>query len=189
MHIQHVEIGNFRKLKAVRIDFSEQKTVFVGANNSGKTSAMVALRRFLVGPPEFSINDLTLSHWTKINESAAKWENDAKASIEWSNVLPFLDVWLNVSSTELHYVQKLLPTLDWDGEVLGVRLRLEPKDSEALQREYLKARAAVTNVLFQTTPAAAPVTTVIKNASDTIVEVEVTPPVKKFFEVSSGLNP
>lgn len=71
MHIQHVEIGNFRKLKAVRIDFSEQKTVFVGANNSGKTSAMVALRRFLVEPSEFTVNDLTLSHWTKINEMAA----------------------------------------------------------------------------------------------------------------------
>jgi predicted ATP-dependent endonuclease of OLD family len=46
MHIQHIEVGNFRKLKAVRIDFSETNTVFVGANNSGKTSAMVALRRF-----------------------------------------------------------------------------------------------------------------------------------------------
>ena len=44
MHIQHIEVGNFRKLKAVRIDFSETSTVFVGANNSGKTSAMVALR-------------------------------------------------------------------------------------------------------------------------------------------------
>lgn len=43
MHIQHIEVGNFRKLKAVRIDFSETNTVFVGANNSGKTSAMVTL--------------------------------------------------------------------------------------------------------------------------------------------------
>nr|WP_080560946.1 AAA family ATPase [Pseudomonas brassicacearum] len=56
MHIQHVEVGNFRKLKAARIDFSETTTVFVGANNSGKTSAMVALRRFLVDRSDFSIN-------------------------------------------------------------------------------------------------------------------------------------
>ena len=40
MHIQHIEVSNFRKLKDVRIDFSETNTVFVGANNSGKTSAM-----------------------------------------------------------------------------------------------------------------------------------------------------
>lgn len=44
MHIKHVEIGNFRKLKTVRIDFASETTIFVGANNSGKTSAMVALR-------------------------------------------------------------------------------------------------------------------------------------------------
>lgn len=152
MHIQHVELGNFRKLKAVRIDFSEQKTVFVGANNSGKTSAMVALRRFLVDTSEFSVNDLTLSHWGKIDETAKMWEQavdegKAPAALEWSAVLPFLDVWLNVADNELHYVQKLLPTLDWDGGLLGVRLRLEPKDGIALQQQFLKERAAIKELL------------------------------------------
>jgi len=174
MHIQHVEIGNFRKLKAVRIDFSEQKTVFVGANNSGKTSAMVALRRFLVEPFEFTVNDLTLSHWTKINASAAGWESavssgEAPAALDWSDVLPFLDVWLNVSSNELHYVQKLLPTLDWEGGHLGVRLRLEAKDAEGLQREYLKARAAITELLTQPLAAGA-VVTGSEGAAEVVVE-------------------
>lgn len=41
MRIQHVEIGDFRELEAVRIGFSAQKRVFFGANNSGKTSAML----------------------------------------------------------------------------------------------------------------------------------------------------
>lgn len=36
MYIEHVEIGNFRKLQSVRVDFAEATTVFVGANNSGK---------------------------------------------------------------------------------------------------------------------------------------------------------
>lgn len=159
MRIQHVEVGNFRKLKAVRIDFSEQKTVFVGANNSGKTSAMVALRRFLVEPSEFSVHDLTLSHWTKINESASAWElavssDEVPSAFDWADVLPFLDVWLNVPNNELHYVQKLLPTLDWKGGLLGVRLRFEPKDSEGLQREYLKARTAIAELLAQPLAAA-----------------------------------
>lgn len=152
MHIQHVEVGNFRKLAAVRIDFSEQRTVFVGANNSGKTSAMVALRRFLVDPTEFTVNDLTLSHWTKIDESATAWEVAVKDNVppkilDWSAILPFLDVWLNVQNTELHYVQKLLPTLDWTGGLLGVRLRLEPKNHQTLQQEYLKARAGIDELL------------------------------------------
>ena len=47
MNIAFVEIKNFRKLKSCRIDLSPKSTIFVGANNSGKTSAMFALVKFL----------------------------------------------------------------------------------------------------------------------------------------------
>ena len=42
MNIASVHIRNFRKLKNCRIDFGEKETVFIGANNSGKTSAISA---------------------------------------------------------------------------------------------------------------------------------------------------
>lgn len=45
MKILTINIQNFRKLLQCRIDFSEKTTIFVGANNSGKTSAMDALER------------------------------------------------------------------------------------------------------------------------------------------------
>lgn len=151
MHIQHVEIGNFRKLQAVRIDFAEETTVFVGANNSGKTSAMVALRRFLVDRSNFSINDFTLTHWAKFEAASAGWEQPAAGDetklFDWGDILPFVDVWLNVPTNEIHYVQKLLPTLDWDGASIGVRLRYEPKDVEAIKQEYLTARAAASALM------------------------------------------
>ena len=47
MHIKFFEIANFRKLLSIRVDLAAATTLFVGANNSGKTSAMLALRRFL----------------------------------------------------------------------------------------------------------------------------------------------
>lgn len=153
MHIKHVEIGNFRKLKAVRIDFSHKTSIFVGANNSGKTSAMVALRRFLVKDERsgFSVNDFTLSHWAKIDFAAAQWESakvdEIPEAINWGDFAPFLDVWLEVPAKELHYVQKLLPTLDWDGSSIGVRLRFEPKDAQALQQEFLTAKRAAAEVM------------------------------------------
>ena len=164
MHIQHIEIANFRKLRTVRIDFSEEKTIFVGANNSGKTSAMVALRRFLVDPSNFSVTDFTLSHWKLLNDIATGWESASAddqpiPSIMWDHILPSLDIWLNTPIEEIHYVQKLLPTLDWQGGLLGVRLRLEPKSSEELQKEYLRARADIREVL----------------SSPVSVEVKVTP--------------
>ena len=162
MHIKHIEVGNFRKLKAVRIDFSETTTVFVGANNSGKTSAMVALRRFLVDRADFSINDFTLTHWTKIDATAAQWEleqanGNPTEQFYWNDYLPFLDVWLNVPTRELHHVQMLLPTLDWNGTSIGVRLRFEPKDNQALQQEYLTARKAATAVMSKADDAASTV--------------------------------
>lgn len=151
MHIQHVEIGNFRKLQAVRVDFAEETTVFVGANNSGKTSAMVALRHFLVDRTAFSINDFTLSHWTKLDAMAIAWETPVpggeEAAFDWGGVLPHLDVWLNVPTEELHYVQKILPSLDWAGAHIGVRLRYEPKDIQALKQEYLAAKLAAASVM------------------------------------------
>lgn len=47
MKIQSVHIRNYRKLKNCHIDFGEKKTVLVGANNSGKTSAISAIVWFL----------------------------------------------------------------------------------------------------------------------------------------------
>lgn len=183
MHIQHVELGNFRKLKAVRIDFSEQKTVFVGANNSGKTSAMVALRRFLVDRSEFTVNDLTLSNWSKIDETAKTWEQavgagKAPAALDWSALLPFLDVWLNVADNELHYVQKLLPTLDWQGGLLGVRLRLEPKDGIALQQQFLKERAGIKELLAH--PLASSLTSTVIQGNPSTQSEAATPDVLAF---------
>lgn len=147
MRIEFVEIGNFRKLISTRIGLSADKTVFVGANNSGKTSAITALRYFLVDREHssFCFNDFTLSHWPSIDAMGADWEaahvaQQALPEPEWDAFLPFLDVWMQVEEDEVHYVQGILPTLDWAGGRLGVRVRYEPKDREQLQKDYLTAR-------------------------------------------------
>ncbi|WP_449301665.1 AAA family ATPase [Pseudoxanthomonas mexicana] len=145
MLITLVEIGNYRKLLAVRIDMAADKTVLVGANNSGKTSAMTALRRFLVEGRGFSIHDLSLAHWQSLNAQGQAWEaaiaaDEALPAPGIVHLLPQLDVWLQVGKGEMHLVQKLLPTLDWKAGPLGVRFRLEPDDPIKFQQEYLTAR-------------------------------------------------
>lgn len=145
MHIKFIEIQNFRKLKSIRIDFNQETTLFVGANNSGKTSAMLALSHFLIDSSSFTTNDFTLSNWAIIEKIANNWEAAKQIDAgtlnlsEWESVLPCLDVWLDVGIDEVHYVQQLLPTLDWAGGLLGVRLRFEPDDLENLYKEYLTA--------------------------------------------------
>jgi len=39
MHIESIKIKNFRRLKDARVDLASDISIFVGANNSGKTSA------------------------------------------------------------------------------------------------------------------------------------------------------
>ncbi|APA88976.1 ATP-binding protein [Paraburkholderia sprentiae WSM5005] len=128
MDINLVKIGNFRKLQKVRADLAENTTVFVGANNSGKTSAMVALRHFLVGRIDFSINDFTLSNWAKLDALGQQWEasegEEADQPFDWNAVLPHLDVRLDEPERELHYVRA--PRRLSTGTSSGVR-RLGPR--------------------------------------------------------------
>ena len=66
MHIDCIEIRNYRRLIATHIDMSENTTLLVGANNSGKTSAIAALRNFL-RQRSFSVYDIPLSLWGRID--------------------------------------------------------------------------------------------------------------------------
>jgi predicted ATP-dependent endonuclease of OLD family len=147
--IKFIEIANFRKLLSVRVDLGEKQTLFVGANNSGKSSAMLALRRFLVPRRcAFEVHDLTLCHWPTINQIGQSWI-DAKRSDRvaeltldpWLPLLPMLDLWLEVDVGEMHHVRDLIPTLDWEGGLLGVRLRYEPTNLGDLYKDFLAAVA------------------------------------------------
>lgn len=147
MQIAFVEIRNFRKLKSVRVEFSEETTLLVGANNSGKTSATLALGNFLERTDAFTTNDFTLSDWPEIEAIAEKWESNeanppAPTLAPWEALLPSLDVWIEFGKNEVHHARALLPTLDWTGGKLGVRLRLEPKDVGEFYKDYLTSRKA-----------------------------------------------
>lgn len=149
MQIEFVEVSNFRKLQAVRVELADQTTVLVGANNSGKTSAIQALRHFLVDGGRFHTNDFTLSHWHVINAIGDTWielaeskSADSVTADDWSQILPSLDVWLRVENDEIYYVRSILPTLSWRPGLIGIRLRLEPKDISDLYRDFCAAFSA-----------------------------------------------
>ncbi|MBO2902712.1 AAA family ATPase [Aeromonas dhakensis] len=155
MKIAHIDIQNFRKLKSCRVELAETNTILVGANNSGKTSAMDALIMFLKKSKrkELSTTDITLSNWGSIEQIGIDWasiDEDQQPDLTrdgWRKQLPSIDVWLEVDESEIHYVSHLLPTLDWDGGLLGARLILEPKDPEELYKAYISARTAAQKTL------------------------------------------
>ncbi len=145
MRIKFVEISNFRKLKTTHLDFDQKTTILVGANNSGKTSAMVALRIFLLSPNRLALRDVTIANWIKIDLLGEQWETDVESTVDFDALLPSLDVWLDVPLSEIQHVVHILPTLDWSGGLRGVRLKYHAKDLEKLKSEYLVQRSAARN--------------------------------------------
>lgn len=148
MNIDFIKIKNFRKLNSCKLEFSKNETIFVGANNSGKTTAMDALITFLKRK-EFKTQDFTISHWTELNKIAETWITNSDLLEEDKSIkllepyLPSLDLWINVETSELRYVSHLIPTLDWEGGLLGIRLIFQPKNLETLIQEYIISRSKV----------------------------------------------
>ncbi len=145
MKIAFVEIQNFRKLRACRVEIADQETIFVGANNSGKTSAMDALRLFLKKNRrrDISTMDFTLSNWAALDQVGQDWASASDADEPdityetWLPHMPAVDIWLKVDEGDIHRVAHLLPTLDWTpAELLGVRLVLAPENIEKLYKDF-----------------------------------------------------
>jgi len=143
MKLTRIEVFNFRKLRRARLDMSDKQTLLVGANNSGKTSAMKALRKFLKDRGGIDTRDVTASNWAAIEQIAGAWTQEVEVDLSpLLAQLPFIDVWLYADTSELHHVAHLIPTLTWTGGLLGVRLRLEPKKGADIKAQYLAAREA-----------------------------------------------
>lgn len=142
MKIKSINIRNFRKLLNCTLDFGEKHTVLVGANNSGKTSCMHAVVSFLKDPSRFTTRDFTLINWKFINDVAKGWIEDEHLKPQLSDFLDYLpqmDIWMTVSDAEAYLVKDLIPSLDWEGEEVGVRIVYAPKDVEKLYSSYKEA--------------------------------------------------
>lgn len=155
LKISRIDINNFRKLKNCNVELNCEQTIFVGANNSGKTSAMDALVVFLKkdNRKKITTNDFTLSNWIKINNIGEDWISctDPKdldlSDRQWFKLLPTVDVWLDVDESEVHYVRHLIPRLTWEGGLLCVRLRFEPKNVEELYKKFKDSFDTAQNTL------------------------------------------
>lgn len=135
MHIETVRIRNFRRLKDARIDLASDISIFVGANNSGKTSAAHALQLFTAASRErFSIHDFSSECWDVINAFGA-----GAGGVELPTIS--IDIWFSVQPADLHRVVDLLPSLDWQGSRVGIRVELAASDAPTLRASFQEARA------------------------------------------------
>jgi predicted ATP-dependent endonuclease of OLD family len=69
MHLHSYHVRNFRRLRDVHIELASDISIFVGSNNSGKTSATQAIQMFLTGGREaFSLYDFSSHIWPVFDE-------------------------------------------------------------------------------------------------------------------------
>jgi putative ATP-dependent endonuclease of the OLD family len=138
MKLSNIQIRNFRRLEDVRIDLEDGETVFVGPNNSGKTSATAVFRYFLKGT-EFRIHDFSVSRIRAIDQFGSQ-ENKEGLSLPSIDV----DLWFRIDpEIEFGRVFALLPDTLSDLEEVGIRISFAVKqdDIENLISAYEEARA------------------------------------------------
>lgn len=131
MKLIQARVRGFRRLEDVLIDFEDSETVFVGPNNSGKTSATDIFRLFLKSG-DFSIHDFSVSQISKLDDYGhSKIDEDGLPHIE-------LDLWFSIDPhTEFGRASLLLPDTEQDYDTVGLRLRYMISDAEKLKESYL----------------------------------------------------
>jgi len=134
MHLSSIRIRNYRRLKNVRVDLDSLISIFVGANNSGKTSATQAIQMFVGGAKEkFSIHDFSADCWQALDRAGGQFPIPDPLP-ELPSIS--LDIWFTVTDADLHRVIDLLPSLSWERTMLGVRIEFGPKSAADLLSRY-----------------------------------------------------
>ncbi|MBA3998784.1 MAG: ATP-dependent endonuclease [Candidatus Accumulibacter sp.] len=138
MKLIKLQIKNFRSLKNLQVDLEEYVSIIVGKNNSGKTSLLLALERFLVSAnPRFELDDFNIDfqkHLVELTEN----------KVQPADPFPFCGVSLRLfieygSGDDLANVgNKVIMDLDPENRwiVLDFLYHLSPENLDILKRDY-----------------------------------------------------
>ena len=138
MKLSNISISNFRRLESVAIDIEDQETIFVGPNNSGKTSATAIFRCFL-GGRDFKVHDFSVACIADFEKFAASGQVSDLPEIS-------LDLWFTIDPNSIAFgrVFTLLPKLS-DFTRVGLRLSYGIDDAKKLREHYFAAYPADQN--------------------------------------------
>ncbi|NOT78918.1 MAG: ATP-dependent endonuclease [Bacteriovoracaceae bacterium] len=136
MKLKALKIQNFRRLKDVLIEIDEDTSIFVGANNSGKTSAAQILQLFLGESKErFSVYEFNMETWADLsNDKIFDPDHALLGDVKFPKIT--LDLWFDVEQKDLYRVIDILPKLEWNNVPVGIRLEYAAKDPLKLAQNF-----------------------------------------------------
>ena len=118
MKLESAQIRNFRMLKELDIDFEDLLTLVIGKNNSGKTSFLSILQKFLSeNKPEFTFDDFNI----KTQKDILACESSNNSPEEYVEPQLSLKLYISYNDTDnLGSASALLLDLDNDMHYLVV---------------------------------------------------------------------
>lgn len=150
MKISSFKLKNYRRLYDTELVLDDQKTILVGANNSGKTSCIGALHTFLVRPENLRVRDISKQNWqslsaigTELCEEQISTEQLEALAARLTGIFPKLDVILSAKVGEAYKARAILPHLEWRGGELSMRIAYEPENIAKLVSDFSHARGVV----------------------------------------------
>lgn len=141
VHLHAYRLRNYRRFKNAKIELGKEISIFVGSNNSGKTSATHAVHAFVSSAKErLNLYDFSACCWAEFD---ATGDIDLDAGDPAEIKLPSIDIdlWLDVQASDLYLVLSLLPSTSWEGTKVGIRVSFTAKNSSDLVRNYQAAKA------------------------------------------------
>ncbi|MDB5346032.1 MAG: ATP-dependent endonuclease [Schlesneria sp.] len=122
----------------MRIELASDISIFVGSNNSGKTSATQAIHAFASGSKDkFSLYDFSSSCWKEFDRLGSPpvggGEEPELPSIS-------LDLWFEVAASDLVLVIPLLPSTDWQNSQVGIRIEFAARSQTDLLKNFRAVR-------------------------------------------------
>ena len=139
MKLHAYRLRNYRRLRDVVIELDDKISIFVGANNSGKTSAAQGLYSMLEGKmSKLKLFDFNAALWADIDKIGDLPVDEAEAPAELPAIS--LDLWFRVGENDLVAAMPLLPSTDWDGKCVGLRVSFEPNSPYELVERFRDLR-------------------------------------------------
>lgn len=138
MHLHCYRIKNYRRLRDVYVDLASDISIFVGSNNSGKTSATQAICAFVSGSKSsFSLYDFSSACWRDFDR-LGNLSEDSAAQPELPSIS--LDLWFEVAASDLYLVIPLLPSTAWNGTQVGIRIEFAARNPLELLQNFRTSR-------------------------------------------------
>lgn len=135
MKITKIDIENFRLLKDFSIDLEKDLSLVIGKNNTGKTSLLSILDKFLNEKIKFKYDDFNISFKAQFEASIMSKELDSSFPNKGIKLKIFIQY---DESDDLSNVSRILMDLDPDKNmiVLGFEYTIDETDFINLRRDY-----------------------------------------------------